>query len=255
MRKIPVILFLLLNTLLYSNNFWGEIGHRVVGEIATQNLTDKTLKEINIILDGESLASVSTWADKVKYKPGYEKYITWHYANMPLNIEYEQSLKNNKGDIVYAINHCISILKDRNSSKQKKSFYLKLLVHFLGDIHQPLHLGRGEDRGGNDIKINHSGKQTNLHSLWDHSILNKSGMRYDELSKNIINKYKDQKISLKTPEYWAFESHQEVKKIYSEVINGDSIENDYLIDQLSFVKEKLYKGGIRLAGLLNEIFG
>ena len=80
-------------------------------------------------------------------------------------------------------------------------------------------------------------------------------MRYDELSKNIINKYQDQKISLKTPEYWAFESHQEVKKIYSEVINGDSIENDYLIDQLSFVKEKLYKGGIRLAGLLNEIFG
>ena len=145
-NKLLVILILIFNTSLYGNDTWGKNGHRVIGEIATQNLTRQTLKVVNEILDGQSLALVSTWADEMKSNSEFDKYSPWHYVNIPLDKEYNQIEKNPKGDIIQSINKCIEVLEDKNSLKVDKSFHLKYLVHLVGDVHQPLHTGRYEDK-------------------------------------------------------------------------------------------------------------
>tara|TARA_B100001175_G_scaffold102442_1_gene86890 strand:- start:444 stop:1208 length:765 start_codon:yes stop_codon:yes gene_type:complete len=248
-------LFFLLCLALYISNaaygIWGKTGHRIVAEIANRNLTEKTIKKINIILDGESLPSISTWADEIKSDPEFKKYNSWHYVNIPLDKNYGDVEKNPKGDVVMAINECIEVLKNENSSLSSKAFYLKFLVHLVGDIHQPFHVGRFEDRGGNDIKLKFFGKSTNLHRLWDTDMINDHQMSYTEFAEN-LEKLKFLNTTL-NPKDWAKESQNEVKKIYSEVKKDDYIGYEYLYKNFHTVEKQLYKAGIRLADLLNEV--
>ncbi|HIF49767.1 MAG TPA: S1/P1 Nuclease [Cytophagales bacterium] len=246
-----LLVILIFNTSVYGNDIWGKNGHRAIGEIATQNLTQQTLKVVNKILDGQSLALVSTWADEMKSNSEFGKYSSWHYVNIPLDKEYKQIEKNPKGDIIQAINKCIEVLEDKNSPKIAKSFHLKYLVHLVGDAHQPLHTGRYEDKGGNDIKLKFFGRPTNLHKVWDSDMIDDYKMSYTELAESLTMLQQTSK-SL-NPEDWVFESHQEVKKIYSEVKDGDYISYDYINKNFSLIELKLYKAGIRLATILNEI--
>jgi len=252
---IKKIIFSLCLALYISNaayGIWGKTGHRIVAEIAQRNLTEETLNKISLILDGESLTSVSTWADEIKSDPDFKKYNSWHYVNIPLDKNYVDIEKNPNGDIIMAINKCIEGLKNRNSSIPSKAFYLKFLVHLVGDIHQPLHVGRFEDKGGNDIKVKFFGKQTNLHRLWDTDMINDHKMSYTEFAEN-LNKLKFLNTSL-NPQDWVKESQNEVKKIYSEVKKDDYIGYEYLYKNFHTLEKQLYKAGIRLSDLLNEVF-
>ena len=236
----------------YGDDIWGKNGHRIIGKIATKNITKKTLNKVNQILDGKSLALVSTWADDMKSNPEFKKYNSWHYVNIPLDKEYHEIKKNPNGDIIQAINKCIQVLKNKNSTKSSKSFYLKYLVHLVGDIHQPLHTGRYEDRGGNNIKIKFFGQPTNLHRLWDTDMINNHRMSYTEFAESLITF--EAPLQSSKLEDWLFESRQEVKKIYKDVKEGDYIGYDYVYKNFPLVELKLFKGGMRLAYLLNDIF-
>ena len=187
MNRVIILLCLLVFTSfneLNSDLVWGKIGHKVVGEIAERKLNPEVKNIVNNLLNGESMSAASTWADEIKSDPNYKKYSPWHYVNMPLDSEYDISKKNPKGDIVFALKKCIEILKDPNSRQKEQSFYLKFLIHLVGDIHQPLHTGRFEDRGGNDIKLTFLGKQTNFHIIWDIHIIEYLNMNYLQLSCN-----------------------------------------------------------------------
>jgi hypothetical protein len=252
-KKISILLLLIFSQTLHSNeDVWGRVGHQVIGEIATQNLSPNALSEIYKILDGQSLALVSTWADEMRSNPEFRKYNSWHYVNMPLDKEYHEIIKNPKGDIIKAINKCIEVLKKEKSSKEMKSFYLKYLVHLVGDIHQPLHVGRFEDRGGNDIKIDFLGKVSNLHRVWDTQIIEYYTLDYKSLSNELLNKQKTQ-VSL-SPKDWSFESQQQVKKIYSQILLKKNINSEYIEKNFSLIKSQLHKGGLTLAAVLNDIF-
>ena len=164
--------------------FWGQNGHRVTGKIAEQYLTKRAKRKIDKLLKGESLAFVSTFADEIKSDRSYRKYSPWHYVNMELDETYKEAKKNPQGDLVTGINTCIEILKDENSTEADKVFHLKLLVHFIGDLHQPMHIGRKEDKGGNDFQVQWFGKGTNLHSVWDTKMIEAWNMSYVELANN-----------------------------------------------------------------------
>ena len=151
--------------------FWGKNGHRTTGKIAEKHLTKRAKKCIDKLLKGQSLAFVSTYADEIKSDKKYNKYYTWHYVNMDLDESYKESKKNPKGDLVTGINTCIKILKDKKNSETDRVFHLKMLVHLIGDLHQPLHIGRSEDKGGNTIQIQWFGKGTNLHKVWDEKMI------------------------------------------------------------------------------------
>ena len=151
-------------------------------------MTDKTRLEIKKILKDPSLAVASTWADEMRSNPDFRKYSTWHYVNMPHNVKIYRFKKIFKRDVVQAIKICKN-LKDSNTSIEDKAFYLRFLVHLVGDIHQPLHVGRAEDRGGNDIKVKWFGNDTNLHRVWDTHIIDDFQMSYTELANHLQNNF------------------------------------------------------------------
>ena len=252
-RKISILFLLIVSQVIYSSeDVWGRVGHQVIGEIATQNLSPIAINQINKILNGQSLALVSTWADEMRSNPKFKKYAPWHYVNMPLDENYHESNKNPKGDIIQAINKCIEVLKEKNSTQEMKSFHLKYLVHLIGDIHQPLHVGRFEDRGGNDIKLNFLGNNSNLHSVWDTRIIEYFTVDYKILANELMGKKKVQ-VSL-NPIDWTNESKQEVKKIYSKIIGVETISLDYVNKNFPLIKNQLHKAGLTLANILNNIF-
>ena len=247
-------LFLQITLLLNLAFSWGKTGHRTTGEVAEHFLTEKTKIEIQKILHDPSLAIASTWSDEMRSNPDFRKYNPWHYANMPLNITYANSKKSSKGDIVQAIKHSKSKLKDNNVSLDEKAFYLKYLVHLIGDIHQPLHVGRGEDRGGNDIKVKWFGDDSNLHRVWDTNMIDNYQMSYTELSSHLLRSFSSENINLLSENEWIDESQNKVKIIYSNVKNGDYLGYDYIYENFDIVKIQLFTAGYRLAGTLNEIF-
>ena len=142
---IMIIVFLLIPSPAKAD--WGKTGHRVIGQIAQDNLTPKAQKEISDLLYGETLATVSTWADEIRSDSSYDSYKVWHYVNMPLDKKYEE-VEHTQDNVVIGIQKCIAVLKDNSASKEEKIFHLRFLVHLVGDIHQPLHVGRAEDYGG-----------------------------------------------------------------------------------------------------------
>jgi hypothetical protein len=236
--------------------FWGQNGHRATGKIAENHLNKRAKKKIDKLLKGQSLAFVSTYADEIKSDRAYRKYYSWHYVNMGLEESYADATKNPKGDIVTGINKCIEVLKDDNSSDEDKSFHLKMLVHFVGDLHQPMHIGQKEDKGGNAIQVEWFGKGTNLHAVWDTKMIENWNMSYLELADNAkeVSKKQIAAIEAGTLTEWVDEIHELTKKIYKSAAVGENLRYRYSYDHFDIVRDQLQIGGIRLAKILNDIF-
>jgi hypothetical protein len=236
--------------------FWGKNGHRATGEIAEKHLTRKAKRSIDKILKGQSLAFVATYADEIKSDKKYNKYYSWHYINMDLDQTYEQAEKNPKGDLVTGINTCIEILNDKNSSDDEKNFHLKMLVHFMGDLHQPMHIGRKEDKGGNSIQVEWFGKGSNLHRVWDTNMIDDWEMSYIELADNAddLSKTQIETIEKGTLIDWVNEVHIVTNEVYNSVEKGENLRYKYSYNHFGTVRTQLQKGGIRLAKVLNDIF-
>tara|TARA_B110000046_G_scaffold185509_1_gene227426 strand:+ start:6045 stop:6785 length:741 start_codon:yes stop_codon:yes gene_type:complete len=236
--------------------FWGKNGHRATGEIAEKHLTRKAKRSIDKILKGQSLAFVATYADEIKSDKKYNKYYSWHYINMDLDQTYEETEKNPKGDLVTGINTCIEILNDKNSSDDEKNFHLKMLVHFMGDLHQPMHIGRKEDKGGNSIQVEWFGKGSNLHRVWDTNMIDDWEMSYIELADNAddLSKTQIETIEKGTLIDWVNEVHVVTNEVYNSVEKGENLRYKYSYNHFGTVRTQLQKGGIRLAKVLNDIF-
>ncbi len=248
--------FLFATNYAYTSPEWGPTGHRATGKIAENHLTKKALRKIDKLLKGQSLAFVSTYGDEIKSDKRYNDFYTWHYVNMPLDSKYEESEKNPKGDLVTGIHKCISVLKDDNSSEEDKVFYLKLLVHFIGDLHQPMHIGRAEDKGGNTIQVQWFGRGTNLHRVWDENMIEEWKMSYLELADNTEDLSKEQIKAIQSGSIvdWVHDTHELSKTTYASVEVGENLRYRYSYDHFGTVRKQLQKGGIRLAKLLNDIF-
>tara|TARA_B110000208_G_scaffold17124_1_gene20530 strand:- start:18149 stop:18679 length:531 start_codon:yes stop_codon:yes gene_type:complete len=175
---------------------------------------------------------------------------------MDLEESYADATKNPKGDIVTGINKCIEVLKDNNSSEEDKSFHLKMLVHFVGDLHQPMHIGQKEDKGGNAIQVEWFGKETNLHAVWDTKMIENWNMSYLELADNAkdVSKKQIAAIEAGTLIEWVDETHELTKKIYKSAEVGENLRYRYSYDYFGIVRDQLQIGGIRLAKILNDIF-
>ena len=238
--------------------FWGQTGHRVVGEIAYNHLTRKAKRNIKKLLGKEGLAMVSTYADEIKSDQKYRSFGVWHYINTNKGESYEASAKNPNGDLVVGIEECKEMILDQNAKPETKIFYLKMLVHFIGDLHQPLHVGRKDDRGGNDIKLKWFwSTKTNLHSVWDTRMIESYGMTYTELTDNLdnLNKKEVKAVQEGSVIDWVNESQKLADIVYDSAKPDDNLNYRYMYDHFGTVKEQLLKGGLRLAKVLNELFG
>lgn len=181
-------LALLLSPLLFSLTLlhspqaqaWGGQGHRLVARVAETELTPQAQKQVDLLLAGEpdpTLHGIASWADQLReHDPDLGKKTSrWHYVNLGENgCGYEPPRDCPGGDcVIVALKVQAALLADRSQTLETRRQALKFVVHFVGDIHQPMHAGYAADKGGNDFQLQFNGKGTNLHSLWD------SGMIYD----------------------------------------------------------------------------
>lgn len=254
--KKTLFVLLLVPIFSFGNTIWGKTGHRVTGEIAQNHLTGKAKRALANLLDGHSLAFVSTFADDIKADRSYAKYSPWHYVNYPLGMNYIDSEKSEEGDIITAIEECRAIIKNEANSREDRVFHLKMLIHLIGDLHQPMHASRAEDKGGNDIQVQWFGQGTNLHSIWDKNLIESYGMTFTELAGELdnVSKKERKKIQEGTIYDWVDESHGICAELYDSVKVGDKLGYQYSYKYNDLLFQQLQKGGLRLAKVLNDLF-
>ena len=129
-----------------ATTYWGQKGHRIVGLIAENHLTAKAKKNISKILQGYSLADVSNFMDEIKSDDRYRHMNPWHYCTIPDDKTYEEVGAPEEGDAIQTIQRLILELKSKKFTDEDEAFALKCLVHLIGDVHQPLHVGFGMGR-------------------------------------------------------------------------------------------------------------
>tara|TARA_B100000508_G_scaffold60116_1_gene46736 strand:+ start:16903 stop:17664 length:762 start_codon:yes stop_codon:yes gene_type:complete len=239
-----------------SAGAWGMIGHRVVGQVAEEHLSETAQKKVNEILGTMTLAEVSNWMDDIKSDSKYDSLRPWHYTTIPDGKTYKDITPSEDGDVVQGIKMMVEGLKSGELSPKLEREYLMILVHLVGDVHQPLHVGNGEDRGGNDVKVEWFWDSSNLHRVWDSGIIDSKQYSYTELT-NLVNHPTEDEVTewqSSTVEDWANECLEFRDGIYDLPANK-KINYEYRHKHWRTVKSQLAKGGVRLAGLLNEIYG
>jgi hypothetical protein len=241
---------------------WGTTGHRISGQIADSYLSPKARAAIKAILGNESIAMTSNWADFIKSDPAYNYLSTWHYVDFDKNYSYPEMqafLKRDTATDAYTkMNFLIGQLKTKGLKQSQKLLCLRMLIHIVEDVHQPMHTAHTTDKGGNDIKVKWFDKDINLHSVWDSQLIDFQQLSYTEYAAAINHTTAAQRsVWQKAPiGQWLFESSQIASKIYDGVKDGDKINvYKYNFQNISTLNNQLLKGGVRLAGLLNQIFG
>lgn len=271
--KRTTALFILLSFASRQLLAWGPQGHAIVAGVAMTKLSSTTKKNIRLLLDNDDLAAISLWADDIRKQR--DETFGWHFVDIPKDaasfsqprdcFRPQDTHANAQNDhhncVVDRIEIFRQVLADPRASRNDRLEALKFLVHFVGDIHQPLH-AVDEARGGNDIKVTVFGSDKcgnyscNLHGVWDVSLIEHAGYaegKYIDHLKDVIKKRKLGRRSRGTPEDWANESHDAARQVLGE--QSHSIDQSYYLDNIGMVDERLALAGLRLATLLNETLG
>jgi hypothetical protein len=235
---------------------WGPMGHSIVGEIAQSKLLPETKRIIREKFQARSLANIANWADQVKKR---RKQKTWHYTNIPEGIlEYDRRRDCPTGGCVTeVIPKMAQILAKPRASLKDRREALKYLAHFVGDIHQPLHLGYASDRGGNRISLRYRGRNTNLHALWDQGLIQRGRKSLVQYARQ-LNCRRTVSIPLKNLREevirWGLESRKIVLNSVYNFNAKSGLSPNYITRSRVILNRRMCKAGTRLAGILNHIF-
>lgn len=252
-----VISFLLVFPFLINQALaYGQTGHRVVGLVAEQHLSKKARKKVLRILANNSLAEVANFMDDVKSDHAYDHTHDWHWVTIPEGQQYEQTQKNPHGDVIMKIEEIVQALKSGKLNPAQEQENLKFLVHLVGDLHQPLHVGGKDDMGGNNVKLQWFSQNSNLHRVWDSDIIEGKDLSYSELTMFLGEPDKAQIKGWQSTNVrqWATEMMIYRPQVYAIPQDG-KLGYRYSYDNFNTIQKLLLQGGIRLAGLLNEIYG
>jgi hypothetical protein len=258
MRKAPLTLVLCAALPSYG---WGPEGHDLIARIAEAQLTPEIRAKVQDILGpGVTIASVSSWADSIRRQRPETG--PWHYIDIPIDQPHRDMPRDcAKGDcVIQKIEDFEAILRDPNAPAQQRREALMFVIHFVGDMHQPLHSSDDKDQGGNGKHVVWEGRQMNLHSLWDSGLLGRIGTEdalFPALSAASAKHAK--KWSKGTVGDWAEECHKvSVKIVYGKLPKTTDKNQPYVIDA-RYVKQadplietQIEKAGARLARVLNE---
>lgn len=245
---------------------WGGDGHQIVALIAEDHLTPAAKAGIRDLLDGANIsdAEVANWADEIRRQR--RATAPWHYVNIPTSQPtYDPARDGNNGDnVIDAIGRFERVLSDKAAPKADRAEALKFLVHFVGDIHQPLHCAdRNGDKGGNAqlVFFGERTKAVNLHSCWDSLILLKRKGKTPVLDyATALDRRMDPKavamLSAGTPPDWANEGvNIAVESAYADVpADGppEKLSEKYVEAAGQVIDRQLAKAGVRLAMVLNR---
>ncbi len=244
---------------------WGPDGHRIIGDIATKYLTEKTKAAVKELLGEQSLADASNWADEIRKDSSFDWAKPLHYINVPHGVAKVDESRDCKNDqcVTAAIKKYEAVLRDKDATHDAKVQALKFLAHFVGDVHQPLHVSFEDDRGGNDVKVTWLGQSGwNLHRVWDtglieHRMATQPSGR-EAFTSAIENGIKEAKLQqwrkVKEPVAWADESLAITNRLYAEGPKDRNLSEAYYTHNIGIVEQRLAAAGVRLAAMLNSIF-
>lgn len=236
---------------------WGQKGHDTTAYIAECHLTPRTLAALDSILDGKSIVYWSNWLDNASHTPYYAYTKTWHYKNVDADQAYDSVPDFPKGDVVTAINAQSEILRNPRASKDEKALALKILVHCMGDLHQPMHLGHASDLGGNQWEVKYFDRKTNLHSVWDSSLPEYAHKwSYTEWQQQVdrVSPEEEAVIVAGTVDDWGRETQAICTEVYATTPKKSQISYYYIAKWAPTIELQFLRGGLRLADILNSIF-
>ncbi len=259
---------------------WGETGHRVVALIAANHCGPAARAAIGDLLGAEGLPDIASWADSIRpFRPCTGP---WHYIDIPLGgviidtsrdclpCEGAQRPTDSIGCLVFAIRHFRAVLADTSADRVLRVEALRFLVHFVGDLHQPLHTADNHDRGGNDVIVTLFGERLNpygrgdrpwnLHAVWDAGLIEHTGRSAEEyaalLERSIVRG--DQRALAGGGLLdWTAETHALAASVVYDLPAGSApvdIAGEYYQRSIPVIDMQLARAGLRLARLLDEIF-
>ena len=246
---------------------WSRYGHEVTGHLAAAQLDPEAAELVARVLGERSLAEVAAWADEVR--PQRRASGPWHYLNAPRGVlqPSDADLNPRQGTVASAVVDHAAKVADPSLSAQQRREALKFLVHFVGDLHNPLHVAYGDDRGGNDFGVRYGGQTLNLHRYWDHDIFapamaTLSSLEYAEF---LLNRFTDAQRAAWAADpdvrNWVTDGRRYLfAGLYpverQDVGNGEAIavlDEAYREVWLPVAERQLARAGARLAAILNAI--
>ncbi len=252
LKKFSLIILISLISIQISA--FDAIGHKIIADIAYENLNCMTRKKVDKLLGKRGIVAYASWADVIKSDPKYSYSYEWHFQNLDKNmtkqdLEYLLSHPKSEGEFLFYALDSLSNLKDLKRNEDA----VKFIVHIVGDMFQPLHMGRLEDRGGNDIYVTWFGRSIRLHQLWDNQILQGERYSYSEYSRYLQDKFRTKRKEIKKTamidHIWhSFELSNKIYAYDYEKINP----YDYMYEFTDDIDLQLYKAGIFLAMILNK---
>jgi len=249
---------------------WGKTGHRVVAAIADTELSGLARAHVREILGGaESLDEAATWPDDMRSDPSpfWQKTATpWHFVTLNGTV-YDHAPP--EGDALTALDHFRFVLRDPKASLADKQLALRFIVHLVGDLHQPLHVGKCCDKGGNDVKVTWFGKPTNLHAIWDSQLVDEEQLSFTELAAKLERHISNQDVLDWwdiNPRDWISESGKIRDTLYPSLPMSQDGKNEgkggsapelsysYVYKFTPLMERRLSQAGVRLAAYLNDVF-
>jgi hypothetical protein len=260
MKKLQSLTLTLSLTLLLSMTVsqafaWGQIGHYLIGYMAEKQMKKSTKKKVERILYPVSISRSGTWMDDIKSDRSYDYLNSWHYL-ISKEGEYDPSTQEKTGDAYEAILRIKAELKAGGLDSKTEAEKLRMLIHMIQDIHQPLHVGTGDDRGGNDVKLEFFNQPTNLHALWDSGMIDRQGMSYteigDELFRRLTTELKS-KYRSNSELDWLKEAVAYRPMVYN-LPENKKISYQYMYENYHIAEERMLAASVRLAQVLEEIY-
>ena len=241
---------------------WGKTGHRVVAAIADAQLSGLARAHVKEILgEAESLDEAANWPDEMRSNPSsfWQKTSTpWHYVTLN-GIVYDHAPP--EGDALEALNKYSAVLRDPNANLADKQLALRFVVHIVGDLHQPLHVGKCCDSGGNDIKVKWFGRDLNLHSVWDSALVDEQQLSFTEMTAKLQRHTSNADVIAWwdiNPRDWMSESAQIRETIYPRPSNDPKkvpeLSYSYVYQNTPIMERRLKQAGVRLAAYLNALY-
>lgn len=241
---------------------WGKTGHRVVAALADAQLSGLARAHVKELLGVESLDEAATWPDEMRSAPSpfWQKTATpWHYVTLN-GIVYDHA--PSEGDALEALNRYRAVLEDPDARLADKQLALRFVVHIVGDLHQPLHVGKCCDKGGNDVKVKWFGRDLNLHSVWDSALVDEEQLSFTELAAKLQRHTSNEDVVAWwdiNPRDWISESAQFRETVYPRPSAKSpkappELSYAYVYEFTPLMEQRLKQAGVRLAAYLNDIY-
>ncbi len=237
---------------------WGQEGHRIIAQVAYDNMNCRARKQVDKVLGKHGMVYVANWPDEIKSDTIYPTSFNWHFQDLNAGMSDSALVRTltdypaEGGNLFRAMDSLTNVLRKDKSDRDALAF----IIHFMGDRFCPMHTGHIDDLGGNRVKVKWFGRNTNLHSIWDSNLIDARGYSYSEYARYVQDKFGYQKKGIQnmSASDVLIHNYHLTEAIYAYQTTWDGNAYHYVYHFADDMEWQLYAAGIKLAQLLNELY-